>query len=165
MSRIIDNFVRVYTPRYIALNIGVAVAYYLVINYLVLIQEKGIPIINVPQYLIYALVAVSSILLTVSINSIANNMLVRRSLGTGVLGTASTLLGGVVVGCGCSFSLLVVALGGLGASISTTIAVVDFLSSYGSYIMAALIALNVLLILFSVTRGHPARKRYKAKGR
>lgn len=165
MANIIRNLKEVYTPRYIALNIAVALVYYLAINYLVALQEKGIPIINVPAYLIYTLVAVSSILLTVSIHSVANNFLVRRSLGAGVFGTASTVFGSLVVGCSCSFSLLVVALGGLGASISTTISVVDFFSVYGSYIITALVALNLFLILFSVSRGHPARKRFKARSR
>jgi hypothetical protein len=137
----------IYTLKYIALNIAVAVAYYYLISYLLSLQQNGIPITSVPIYLVYLLAMASSVTLTIAIYSINNTRRNRAKLSASSVSAASTLLGGVISGCGCQaailFNALALVLGsGEATLINTTVA------DNAPLIFGALILINLFVIAY-----------------
>jgi hypothetical protein len=96
----------IYKPKYIALNIAIAVAYYFVIKYLLSIQQDGIPITTVPVYLIYLLVITSSITFTIAIYSISNTRRNHAKISATSVSAVTTFAGGVLSGCSCQAAIL-----------------------------------------------------------
>ena len=91
----------IYKPRYVLLNVIVAISYYAVFQFL-LHYGIAFAFTNVPLYLMYALVITSSVLFTVAIYSLMHNYRSKRlgALNVGI-GTAMPVAGSFVAGCGC----------------------------------------------------------------
>lgn len=142
-------------PRYIALNIAIAAAYFLVIEYLLSVQQRGIPITAVPVYLIYLLVITSSITLTIAIYSVNNTRRNQAKLSATSVSAVSAVLGGVFSGCTCQAAILfnvIAVLAGAGeASLVNTI-----IGENASIIFAAMIVLNLFLAVYYLEKlSHP----------
>ncbi len=135
----------IYKPKYIALNIAIAVAYYYIIEYLLSIQQRGIPITSVPVYLIYILVLTSSITFTIAIYSIGNTRRNNAKISASSASVATTLVGGVLAGCGCQaailFNVLTVSIGTGGATLVNTI-----VTENAPLIFSAMIIINLFVI-------------------
>ncbi len=144
------NFVRslksIYRPKYIALNIAIAVVYYYLIKYMLSIQQRGIPITIVPLYLIYLLVIVSSITLTIAIYSFHTRRNQAKFSATST-SVATTVVGGVVAGCGCQaailFNVLTISLGTGEATLVNTI-----VTENAPFIFGAMIIINLFVIAY-----------------
>lgn len=137
----------IYTPLYIALNVALAFGYYFLIQYLLSIQQNGIPITSVPLYLIYALSIISSITLTIAIYSIKNSQRNKAKISATGVSAATTLVGGVVSGCGCQaailFNVLAIAAGTGEATLINTI-----VTENAPLIFAAMIILNLFVVTY-----------------
>lgn len=137
----------VYRPKYILLNAAFAIAYYFIIQYLLSIQQNGIPITSVPLYLIYLLSIVSSVTLTIAVYSISNTRKNHAKLSATGVSAATTLFGGVVSGCGCQaailFNLIAISAGtGEATLINTSIA------NNAPLIFVAMIILNLFVVTY-----------------
>jgi hypothetical protein len=146
-ARIWSSFKQVYRPKYIILNIAVAVIYYFILVYLIRYQNYGILIITVPAWLIYALVATSSIVFTIGIYSAAKSFRKGAGASASTFGTAITLFTGIIVGCGCSSPILY-SIAIFGLSIAEVSIVAAFIARYSIAIISAILAINIILILY-----------------
>lgn len=151
LSRMKNYFALIYSPPYIALNIAIAVIYYFVFVYLIRLQNYGILLITVPHYLIYALVATSSVMFTIGVYAIRHSL--RRGMGasSSTVGTFMALFAGFISGCGCSAPLLY-GVTAFGLSIAEVSVASAFIAKYSVAIISAIIAVNVLLILYNSWR-------------
>ncbi len=142
----------VYDARYLLLNLVVLLAYYLVIEKLLAIQQFGIAFSAAPAYLVIALAVTSSVLMTIAVYTILES---RRARGLGaeeaVGSCATALVGGVLSGCGCqgaiAYSALAIVLGGGEAYAMNTI-----LTEHIALILAALTIFNIAFIVYSLGR-------------
>lgn len=143
--KIFDTIRNIYTPLYIAVNVVIAVVYFYLIKYILTIQQQGIPITTVPLFLIYILVITSSITLTIAIYSINNTHKNRAKFSASSISAATTLVGGVVTGCGCQaailFNVLAIGLGSGEATLINTVA-----TENAALIFGALIIINLVVI-------------------
>ncbi len=140
--------VRVYRPPYIALNVVVAVIYYLIFTYLIRLQNYGVLLITIPKLLIYALVITASMMFTIGVFTLRNTSKGRLGASASTAGTFATIFAGVISGCGCSAPLLY-GITAFGLSIVEVSAANAFIVNYSIGIVAALIAINVILIAYS----------------
>ena len=101
-----ESLKSIYKPKYIALNILIAVIYYYVVEYLLSIQQRGIPITSIPLYLIYALVATTSITLTIAVYSVKNTRRNEAKVSATATSVITTLVGGIISGCSCEAAIL-----------------------------------------------------------
>ncbi|MCL5427620.1 MAG: hypothetical protein M1321_00340 [Candidatus Marsarchaeota archaeon] len=155
----------IYRPRYMALNIAVAILYYYVFSFLIRYQNYGILLVNVPAYLEYAMIATASVLLTISVYSIRNTLRNRAKVTASSLSAVTLVLGGALGGCGCA-QPLIMGLAAFGISSSSLFSANAVLTSYTAQIFIAMIAVNVALTLYylnklstSSCRIRPAKKR------
>ncbi|MEM3661696.1 MAG: hypothetical protein QXG73_02620 [Candidatus Micrarchaeaceae archaeon] len=138
------------SPFYAALTVVFAVGYYLLFIYLMGLSGN-ILFVKLPWYLIYALVVTSAVLLTIAVYSIKNSIMPYVGASTGAWSAVSTSVGSLFASCGCTAPLLAPLLYDIGLN---TIAVSSFMSavsSYQSYIFAALILLNLFFIYYSIS--------------
>ena len=147
----------VYSPKYMALNVAVAIVYYLVFVALVKYQNYGILLMSSPRILIYALIASSSIMFTIGIYAIRNSMHKPTKVSASVVGTAAALFSGIVSGCGCAAPLLF-GITYLGFSVVEVSALESFIARYNAVMISAILALNVALILYYSSRISRARR-------
>ncbi len=142
---------RIYKPKYLALNAAVFGLYYLIVKYLLSIQQKGIPISSVPVYLVYALVASSSIALTIAVYSIFNTRRNSARITASSVSAATTLAGGVIAGCSCQaailFNVLAISVGSGEAFALNTL-----ISENAPYIFGAMTLINLLLVVYYVQK-------------
>lgn len=137
----------IYTIKYAAFNVAVAVAYYYLITYLLSIQQQGIPITSVPVYLIYLLSVVSSVTLTIALYSASNTRKNSAKISATSVSAATTLFGGVISGCGCQAAILFNVLAiGVGSGEATLINTV--VSENATIVFLALIVLNLSVIVY-----------------
>lgn len=144
---------QIYSWKIIVLNIALFIAYYLMFNYFIKYQNHGIVLIlNVPVYLIYIMVATTSVLSSVSISSILHTAKTRLSfIGTG-FGAFASAFSGIISGCGCSFPLVLSIVTLLGVNSSYALIINLFFGNNAKLIMSALIAVNILLTVYMVAR-------------
>jgi hypothetical protein len=149
--RIAKSLKGIYTPKYAAFNIAVAVVYYYLITFILSVQQHGIPVTPVPLYLIYALAAVSSVTLTIAAYSISNTRKNKAKISATSVSAATALAGGVISGCGCQaailFNVLALGLGGGEATLINTI-----VSENAPMIFGALIAANLLVTVYYLNK-------------
>ena len=135
---------RVYKPKYLALNLLLGIAYYVIFLYLATIQGGGAIMTGTPWILVFGLIATSSIALTISIYSISNT---RRNQAK-ASGTAVSL-GTIVTGtglCCCVTTFPAIIAAGIGISTPGVYALGSFLKNYNLYIYSGLILLNLFVI-------------------
>lgn len=137
----------IYTIKYIIINIAIAIVYYFVIQYLLSIQQNGIPITTVPLYLIYSLTVSSSIAFTIAIYSISNTIKNSARYSASSISAATTVVGGVLAGCGCQaailFNVLAISVGTGEATLINTIA-----TENSVFIFIAMIIINLFVIVY-----------------
>ncbi len=137
----------IYTIKYAAFNVAVAVGYLYLISYLLSIQQNGIPITTVPIYLIYLLSIVSSMTLTIALYSISNTRKNNAKISATSVSAATTVFGGVISGCGCQtailFNVLAIGVGSGEATLLNTI-----VSENAPILFAALIAINLFVTIY-----------------
>jgi len=141
----------IYRPRYVVLNIAVFVVYYYVYFELITYQNLGVFLTNVSGDLLYALVLTSSMLLTIAIYSIKNTRNNRASVSGTTFGTAATLFGGVIGGCGCSVPIIS-SLALVGLSASEVVSLNNFLADYQNDIFGLMVVANLALIVYYLFR-------------
>lgn len=149
---VLSTLRKIYTRKYIAVNIIVFVAYYLLARYLIISQEKVFLIVNpLLFYLMYVLILSASITLTIAIYSIGNT---RRNMAkftaTGV-SAITALVGSVIVSCGCAVPILF-SLAAIGISSAGIIALNDFFSKYALFLVLTFIFLNLLLTIYYLNK-------------
>ncbi len=144
---------QIYSWKIIALNILLFIAYYLMFNYFIKYQNHGIILIlNVPVYLIYIMVATTSVLSSVSISSILHTVKTKISfVGTG-FGAFASAFSGIISGCGCSFPLILSIVSLLGINSSYALIINSFFGDNAKLIMAAMIAFNIILTIYIVLK-------------
>ncbi len=141
----------IYRPKYIAINVITAIAYFLFISYLLRFQNYGVLIISVPPYVLYLLSITASISLTIGIYSIGNARN-NHAGGTGSMtGTATAFAGSLVGGCGCHAPILVSAIALLGFGSAAFPADV-LLTSYATPIFLVLIIINIAISIYYLNR-------------
>ena len=163
-SNIFKSLKAIYTPAMFLLNFAVAVVY-LLLFMLVLKSQGPVAITTAPVYLIYLLVITSSMLITASVYSLLRKTANGKMLMADGVGTIMTFLGGVISGCNCSapllFELVVV-----GLSSSEVVALDNFIAAYQGWILAAMIAVNLLLLAQMLNRiSDPDANRFGRKNR
>lgn len=141
----------IYRPRYIVLNIAIALVYYEVLISLVKLQNKGILLFNVSLPLIYLLVASSSVLLSIAIYSIKNTRRNQAKVSATGIGAATTLMGGVIGGCGCS-APLIFGLTSIGISASELTPTYLFLADNTTPLFLAMAAINIVAIAYYLNK-------------
>ncbi len=162
---------QIYSWKIIVLNIFLFIVYYLIFNYFIKYQNHGIVLIlNVPTYLIYIMVATTSVLSSVSISSILHTVKTKISfIGTG-FGAFASAFSGIISGCGCSFPLILSIVSLLGINSSYALVINSFFGNNAKLIMTAMIAFNVILTIYMVVKFNnniacriPAKKRHLKK--
>jgi hypothetical protein len=153
----------IYKPKYIVLNAAIAVAYYYLIEYLLSIQQRGIPITSVPIYLIYILVLTSSITFTIAIYSITNTQRNNAKVSATSASVATTFVGGILAGCGCQaailFNVLTIALGTGEATLINNVA-----TENAPLLFGAMIIINLFVIGYYLEKlSNPKCKIRKSK--
>lgn len=133
----------IYTTKYIALNILLAIIYYLLFLYLAYIQGGGAIMLSTSIILIFGLIVTSSITSTVAIYSIANT---RRNQAktSGTIASLGTLVTGTGL-CGCTTTFPAVIAAGIGVSNTGVYALGGFLKNNNPYIFSLLIMANILV--------------------
>ncbi|MGC8622521.1 MAG: hypothetical protein ACP5UC_00975 [Candidatus Micrarchaeia archaeon] len=143
---------KIYTPKYVAVNIAALILYYFLARYLVITQEKVFLVVDpLLLYLMYILILSASITLTIAIYSIGNtrkNM--AKVTATGV-SAFTALVGSVIVSCGCAVPILF-SLTAIGISSAGIIALNNFFSKYSIWIVSTFIFLNLLLIIYYLNK-------------
>jgi hypothetical protein len=135
---------QIYKPKYIILNIAVAVVYYFILQYLLSVQQQGIPFSSVPLYLIYILVATSSVTLTIAIYSLGNTRKNDAKISATSASAITAVAGGIFAGCGCQAAILFNVLAfGIGAGQATLIDTIA--TENAPYIFLAMIAINLFV--------------------
>lgn len=141
----------VYKPLYIALNVVFAVLYFFLIQYLLSIQQDGIPVTSVPIYLVYLLAIISSITLTVAVYSIKNTRRNNAKISATAVSASTAVFGGVVSGCGCQaailFNVIAVSAGAGEATLINTL-----IAENAPVVFAGMIILNLFVVTYYLER-------------
>lgn len=146
-------------PVYVAINIAVAVLYYLLFAFLIRYQNYGILLITVPKPLLYTLIITASIMFTIGVYAMKRSFKRRSTASATAVGTCMTMFAGVISGCGCSVPI-VYGITALGFSIGEVSVLDAFININSTYIISAIIAVNILLIFY-----YSLRISGKGKGR
>lgn len=134
----------IYKPRYVALNLSFGVIYYALFLYLAYVQGGGAVMLRTSGILIFALIATSSIALTIAIYSIANTRR-NQAKASGTAVSFGTLVTGTGL-CGCTTTFPAVIAAGIGVSSTGVYALGGFLKNNNPYIFSVLIILNLFVI-------------------
>ena len=160
MMRFYDTLREIYKPKYVALTIILGIAYSLAFWYLSYIQGGNAVMLSVPIYMVFLLVASSSVLMTIAIYSIRNTRK-NNAKATGTAASAGTVILGTGL-CGCATTLLPTLALAAGMSTPAVYALASFLSDYNVEIISLLIALNVAVIAYYLNKlSDPTRKMKK----
>lgn len=136
----------IYKPKYIALNLLLAIAYYALFVYLASVQGGGSIMLRTNPLLVLGLITTSSIALTIAIYSIKNT---RRNYAkaNGTAASLGTLVAGTGL-CGCTTTFPAVIAAGIGVGSTGVYALSSFLKTYSTYIFSVLIVMNILVIAY-----------------
>ena len=145
-----DTLRQIYKPKYVGLTIAIGIAYSAAFWYLAYIQGGNDVMLYVPIYLIFLLVASSSILTTVAVYSIRNTRKNNAKI-SGTATSASTLLLGSGL-CGCTTTLLPTLALAVGAGTPAVYALSSFLKNYNVEIISALIILNMAVLVYYINK-------------
>lgn len=163
LSRMLATLMSIYRPRYILINFVLAIAYYYLYITLLKVQNYGIVLLHLPQYLLYLLIITSSMAFTVAVYSIWNSRRNKAYISASTVGTLTTLVGGVIGGCNCAAPLLF-SFVAVGFSTSQIITLTDFVSKYQTWVVAAMIAINLAIELYYLNKLSTQSCRIIAKG-
>ncbi|MCL5433887.1 MAG: hypothetical protein M1538_02840 [Candidatus Marsarchaeota archaeon] len=153
---IIQKIKEIYTPKYIVLNVAALIAYYLLFYGVLSLQNPLFIFVTIPPLLLYSLIISSSILLTISVYTIKHSGFSYSKTSSGLIGTATALLGSVISGCGCTAPLLF-SLTTFGISISQLIMLDSFIFNNSSLLFGVMIVINLFLIIYYLIKKQPNR--------
>ncbi|HVC58422.1 MAG TPA: hypothetical protein VND15_03030 [Candidatus Acidoferrales bacterium] len=142
------------SPAYVVVNIAAAAFYYFLFRYLLASQNYGIFLLNVPNYLIYALVISSSVLLTLGAYGIKSAFESRsRAVGEQGASAATTIVGAVISGCAsCQAPFVGSLLYAFGFNTLTVSSILSGIGGSQELILAAFIVINLALIYYSTAK-------------
>ncbi len=99
-----------------------------------------------PKALFYAVIGAAAIMRTMGIYIVRESIIKKRAVMTSGIGTVLTLFAGIVAGCGCTVPLIY-GITAIGLSIVEVSVLQSFIVRYSTPIFAAILAINVLLVL------------------
>jgi hypothetical protein len=136
-------------PRYIAIALLGAIAYYFVYFIIIRASNYGIFLITVPLYLIYAIAATSGILLALSAFSIAKSLLsLKAGTAGGIASAFIPSVGSMVATCACSYPILGSFLFFLGVNAFELSSIVSVISQYELEATFLIVVVNMLLLFY-----------------
>jgi hypothetical protein len=152
-----DTLRKVYKPKYAILTVVLGITYSFAFWYLAYIQGGNAVMLSVPIYMIFLLVASSSVLMTIAVYS----MWSTHKNNSKAIGTVPSV-GTIVLGsglCGCTTTLLPTMALAVGMSTPAVYALTSFLRNYNMEIILLLITLNVVIIAYYLNKlSGPKRK-------
>lgn len=151
LARVASTVRGMYSPKFILLNVAMALVYYAVFNFMLTVQEHGISLSFVPPYLVYALVITSSIVFTISVYSYFNTRNNNAKTHASLTGTGTAIIGGVIGGCNCTVPLLF-SLTAIGVSAVQIVALVNFVSANSALLFGLMIAINLFVMLYYLNK-------------
>jgi hypothetical protein len=149
------------SPRYVIAALLAAAAYYCLFYY-VMRYGTGIAFSSVPPYFVYALIASSAILVSLSVYELAGLFQVVDAGETGAISVCTASFGSVIAGCGCYAPIISSLLYALGLG---TIQVSGFIALMGDnqmWLISLLIIINLAFIYYQsgrIARGSKPSKR------
>lgn len=135
--------------KYLLLTLASSAAFFYLFRYMIAANNHGIFLVLLPIYVIYALVATSGILFSISIFTMSYSISSRK-LGAigGLEGVIAPSIGGLVASCACTFPLLESVLLFLGVNTFDAIGIVSAIDSYQVWIISAMILINLGMIYY-----------------
>ena len=135
--------------KYLLLTLASSAAFFYLFRYMIAANNHGIFLVLLPIYVIYALVATSGILFSISIFTMSYSI-ASRKLGAigGLEGVIAPSIGGLVASCACTFPLLESVLLFLGVNTFDAIGIVSAIDSYQVWIISAMILINLGMIYY-----------------
>ncbi|MCL4411642.1 hypothetical protein M1329_01790 [Candidatus Marsarchaeota archaeon] len=145
--RLYELLRKVYSPKYVALNVAAFAVYYLAATSIAKFSSGVVIFAPYSNVLFYAVLATASVLLTLSVYSIQNTRRNAAKYSASLSGTFTAIGGGLFLGCGCQapilfsvFSLFVGSANALGADV--------FISDYELPLLLALLFINAAIISY-----------------
>ncbi len=163
INNIKNTVVEIYRrPRYILLNIVSIIVYYYIFTVLISYQNYGILLIELPIFLIYAMIILSSILFTISIYAIKNTIRNQAKITGSATSIITILFGGIIGGCGCA-APIIYGLTAIGISLSTTSYLAYVINDYIVQIFLVILLIDAILILYYLNKLSYASCRVKTR--
>jgi len=141
----------IYKPKYIILNVAIAVIYFFIVKELIVLQQKGIFLITTPNYVIALLSITSAVTMTIAIYAISNTQRNKANVTATTTSVLSVALSSAVGACGCQVSALASLLGiviGTSGAFALNIAMAE----NSSYILAAIILINIFVSIYYINK-------------
>lgn len=151
MTKLYQTAKFIYKTKYAVLNVAIFIIYYVVFNIMLLAQDGALPELVIPQYEVYALLATASIALTLSIYAIRNTRRNYAKITASSASITTTLIGGIISGCGCSSPIIFAMFSALGAT-SAAVPIYIFFVNYSTQIFPGIITLNLIIIVYYLNR-------------
>ncbi|MCL4383117.1 MAG: hypothetical protein M1168_03415 [Candidatus Marsarchaeota archaeon] len=141
---------QIYSLKIIILNIGIFVLFYFIFNFFIKYQNRGVFLINVPLYIIYLAIATSSILTSISIATVLKTIRTKSAIAGVGFGTFTSVLSGIITGCGCSFPLLISIFSLFGLNSTYALFFNTFFVNNAFFILFAISIINILTIVYLI---------------
>ena len=153
---------RIYSDaKYLLLALASSAVFFYIFRYMIASNNHGIFLVLMPIYIIYALVATSGILFSISVFTMSFSITARK-LGAigGIEGVIAPSIGGLVASCACTFPLLESVLLFLGVNTFDAIGIVSAIDGYQIWIISAMILINLGMIYYYLGKvSVPPRKK------
>ncbi|MEM0150105.1 MAG: hypothetical protein QXW10_04370 [Candidatus Micrarchaeaceae archaeon] len=141
----------IYKPKYIVLNIAIALAYFFIIKMLIVIQAKSIFVPGLPSYLIALLSITSAVTMTIAVYSISNTRKNQAKVTATTASVLSVALSSAVGACGCQVSVFA-SLAGIAIGSSGAFALNVIMAENSLYIIAAIILINIFVSIYYISK-------------
>jgi len=143
----------IYKPKYMALNIILAIAYYIVMTE-ILVATYHIVIFTqpLPQYLFYLIAITSSIMLTIGIYSFEHAIRNKAKIMAPTIGSVVAFIASIFTGCGCATTPALLILTAIGLSGTEIFGLNIFISDNKSVLLFILILINLFVITYYIKR-------------
>jgi len=138
-------------------------AYYLLFFGAIEYGNKGVFILSVPIYLVYALIITASALLAVSAFAVLKSFHVRAATSEGAVSVIASSCGCLIAGCGCYSPIIASALYAIGFGTIQVSGAISALASYQAWLILLFVLANLVLIYHQL--GVIARRHMKVSGR
>ncbi|VVB76814.1 Uncharacterised protein [uncultured archaeon] len=141
------------SPSYLAVAAASAVFYYFLFFYMIEYSNRGLFLLTVPIYLMYALIATGAVLLTVSAYAITRSIRMAPVGASGsVLSVFTSSFGCMVAGCGCYAPVLSSILYIIGFGSFQVSGAIALMGNYQVEFIALLIIINLAFIYYQTSR-------------
>jgi hypothetical protein len=153
----LNTLKEIYTSYfYIAETVVGAFVYYFL--YMIIVDSQGILLfITTPLYMIYLLIATSTILLTIATFVIRRSAkAIKSAYAGGAYSLLASVFGGLIASCGCEMPLFTAFLYVIGMNTLEVAGFMSFVISYNIYIISIFIIANVLLSYYYLGKATPS---------